>query len=116
VSLGAFGLLLFIMPLLMVCRVLIAAQSRHDKADPTERDIRVAVATMIGVLAQGIVVSNVPSLGNVMNVLCMTLVMAVWGHVCLLPGLQRVAVASRAPARPRLPSAARRILTAEPSA
>ena len=35
VSLGAIGLLLFVMPLLMVCRVLIAAQSRHDKADPT---------------------------------------------------------------------------------
>jgi len=116
VSLGAFGLLLFIMPLLMVCRVLIAAQSRHDKADPTERDIRVAVATMIGVLAQGIVVSNVPSLGNVMNVLCMTLVMAVWGHVCLLPRPQGSVVKSHAQTRPRLPSAARRVLVAEPSA
>ena len=116
VSLGIIGLLLFIIPLLSVCRGLLVAQRRCNKGDPIERDIRVAVATIVGLLAQGIVVSNIPSLGNVMNVLGMSLVMAVWGHACLLPRRTGVRIANPTRVRGRLPSAPRRAWVPAPSA
>jgi len=79
-SLGLVGLLLFIGPLLWVARQLILLR---DVGLCPAREVRIAVATLAGFLVQGVVVSNVPSLGNVVNVLCMSLVMAVWGNVNL---------------------------------
>ena len=81
VSLGLTGLVLFLCPLVLVARDLLVGIARYRQHDQLARDLRAALATLAGLLAQGIVVSNLPSLGNLMNLLCMTLVMAVWGHV-----------------------------------
>ena len=81
VSLGLVGVLLFLCPLVLVARDLLVGIARYRQHEQLARDLRAAVATLAGLLVQGIVVSNLPSLGNLMNLLCMTLVMAVWGHV-----------------------------------
>jgi len=81
VSLGLVGVALFLYPLALVGRDLLAAIVRYRQYEQLTRDLRTAVATLAGLLVQGIVVSNLPSLGNLMNLLCMTLVMAVWGYL-----------------------------------
>jgi hypothetical protein len=80
VSLGLVGVVLFVSPLVLVARDLLRAIARYHEYEALARDLRAAVATLAGLLVQGLVVSNLPSLGNLMNLLCMTLVMAVWGY------------------------------------
>ena len=112
-SLGLTGVALFVCPLLFVGGDLVSGCNRRDNSGA--RDSRVAVATLVGLLVQGVVVSNIPSLGNLMNVLCMSLVMGVWGRECQLRRVQTKLMATAARVRRHdLYVAGRPLVPAEP--